>query len=77
MLDITGRLIVRDKVRKSTIPEEWQGGMNEKDIEDDARGPSEAFGRTFTDYLRQLPLDQQRFGRTGMGRMTLGQDAAK
>jgi hypothetical protein len=55
-----------DEVRKSNIPEEWKDWMNAKITKIDARRPSESFGKTFTDYLKQLPSDTAQVGGTVM-----------
>jgi len=40
--------------------------MNAKILRIDAKGPSESFGKTFTDYLRQLPPGTTEVGGTVM-----------
>ena len=55
-----------NEVRKSNIPEEWKEWMNAKILRIDAKGPSESFGKTFTDYLRQLPPGTAEVGGTVM-----------
>jgi len=40
--------------------------MNAKITKIDARRPSESFGKTFTDYLKQLPSDTAQVGGTVM-----------
>ena len=55
-----------DEVRKSNIPEDWKDWMNAKIMRIDARRPAESFGKTFTDYIKQLPPDTAQVGGTVM-----------